>query len=159
MEDLMLIKTIAVTALAAAVTLGPPRIAVSTSNLPAGAVALIDAHYHTPEADARVYGTAYTWSQGRRVEREVPLRRLEGTHYRLDNTWGAMPVALVLGVEQGERGKHGVAEALVRVDRTGKVVAIDIARTNPIIGPPMPRRVNDREIEGALQALGYPIAE
>lgn len=155
----MLTKILALTATAGTLILGPPRIEVSTDNVPAGALAVIDAHYHTPESDARVYGTAYTWTQGRRVEREIALRKLEGTHYRVDNTWGAVPVALVLGVEQGNHGEHGVAEALVRVDRGGKVVAIDIARTNPIIGSPMPRRVTNREIEGALQLLGYRVAE
>lgn len=155
----MLIKSLAVSALAGAVLLGPPRIAVSTDNLPAGAVAMVEAVYHTDHGDARVYGTAYTHESGKRVEREITLRKLDATHYRVDHTWGATPVALVVGIEQGHDGKHGVAEALVRVDRHGKVLAVDIARTDPIVGSPMPRRVNDREIEGALQSLGYRIAD
>lgn len=155
----MLLKTALVTVITAAVTLGPPRIGVSTSNLPAGAVAIAEVHYHTDHDEARVYGTAYGYAQGQRTERVVTLRKLDDHHYRVDNTWGSEPVALVLGVEQGEHGKHGAAEALVRVDRSGKAIAVDIAKTNPIVGSPMPRRVNDREIEGALQALGYRIAE
>lgn len=155
----MLIKSLVVTTLAGAVLLGPPRIAVRTTELPAGAVAIITAEYHTDHGDARVYGTIYTLEAGRRVERQISLRKLDATHYRIDHTWGAMPVALVVGVEQGHDGAHGVAEALVRVDRTGKALAADVARTDPIVGSPMPRRVNDREIEGALQALGYRVAD
>ena len=154
----MLIKSLAAVAIATAVLLGPPRIAVTTDDLPKGAVAMVEAQYHTDHGDARVYGTAYSHEAGKRIEREVTLRKLDANHYQVNNTWGAMPVALVLGVAQ-DHGDFGAAEALVRVDRTGRVLGIDIAKTNPIIGSSMPRRVNDREIEGALQALGYRIAE
>jgi hypothetical protein len=155
----MLLKSMAQLVLIGTVGLGPPRIDVRTSNLPAGAVAVVEARYHTDHGDARIYGTAYTHERGERIARVVTLRQLDATHWQVDRTWGAMAVALVVGVEQGERGKDGVAEALVRVDRSGKAVAVDIARTDPIVGPPMPRRVNDREIEGALQSLGYRIAD
>lgn len=155
----MLIKSLALATLAAAVALGPPRIGVRTTNLPAGAVAVAEVHYHTDHDEARVYGTAYTLEAGRRVEREIALRKLDDHHYRVDHTWGAQAVALVLGVEQGENGEHGAAEALVRVDRSGRAVRVDVAMTDPIVGRPMPRRVNDREIEGALQSLGYRVAE
>lgn len=155
----MLIKSLAISVLAAAVTLGPPRITVRTTDLPDGAVALVEAEHHTDHGEARIYGTAYTIEAGQRVEREVALRKLDATRYQVNRTWGAMPVALVLGVEQGDHGEHGVAEALVRVDRSGKAIAVDLALTKPIVGRPMPRRVNDREIEGALQSLGYRIAD
>lgn len=60
----------------------------------------------------------------------------------------------MLGVEQGDHGEHGAAEALVRVARGGRVTAVDVAMTQPILGAPQPRRVNDREIEDALSKLG-----
>jgi hypothetical protein len=155
----MLLKSLTFAALGGILLLGPPRIDVRTSNLPAGAIAVAEVHYHTDHDEARVYGTAYGYVQGQRTERVVTLRKMDDHHYRVDNSWGNTAVALVLGVEQGEHGRHGAAEALLRVDRTGKVLAIDVARTNPIIGSAMPRRVNDREIEGALEQLGYRIGD
>jgi hypothetical protein len=43
---------------------------------------------------------------------------------------------------------------LIRVARDGRVTGVDVAMTRPIVGNAQPRRVNDREIEGALQQLG-----
>jgi hypothetical protein len=143
-----------IAAVASLVVLGPPRIAVQTTNLAPGELARVDAHFHTDEDEARVYGTAYRWVNGARSEAVVPLERIDAQHYRVRRTWDAnTPVVLVLGVEQGDGGKHGVAEALVRVDREGRVRGVDVAMTRPIVGNPMPRRVNDREIEGALNQL------
>jgi hypothetical protein len=159
MEDPMLARTL-LAAASSLLLLGPPRIAVQTTNLGAGEVARVEAHFHTEEREARVYGTAYSWSRGQRLERDVPLERIDAEHYRVRRSWDAgIPVVLVLGVEQGEGGKHGVAEALVRVARDGRVAGVDLAMTRPIIGNPMPRRVNDREIEGALDQLGARTAD
>ena len=155
----MLTKSLALAAIGGLVLLGPPRIAVSTENLPDGAVAVVEAQYHTDHGKARVYGTAYSYAQGKRVERDVALRQLDDHHYRVDASWGAMPVALAVGVEQVGDDHFGPAEALIQVDRNGKAIAVAVARTNPIFGSGMPRRVNDREIEGALQALGYPVGD
>lgn len=132
---------------------GPPRIVVQTERLPAGAVAILDAHYHVPESDARVYATAYRNVGTTREEREVALTRIDAQHYRLDRTWGDWPAAVVVGVEQGEHGKHGVSEALVLVDRSGKAVRAVTAMSKPIFGNPQPRRVNDREIEEGYKAV------
>lgn len=155
----MLIKTL----LAATSTLllwGPPRIAVQTANLTGDAVAVVDAHYHTPEADARVYGTLYSWTGGRRVERQIALEKLAEYRYKVSRSWTSTePMVLVLGVEQGEKGEHGVAEALVRLARGGRVAGVDIAMTRPIAGSPQPRRVNNREIEAALEQLGAGAAD
>jgi hypothetical protein len=155
----MLAKTL-LAATSSLLLIGPPRITVQTANLAAGEIARVEAHFHTDEREARIYGTAYSWSRGERVERDVPLERVDAEHYRVRRSWdAATPVVLVLGVEQGERGEHGVAEALVRVARGGRVVGVDLAMTRPIIGNPMPRRVNDREIEGALDQLGARTAD
>ena len=138
---------------AALLLVGPPRIAVRTSNLPEGAIAVVDAHYHTDHDQARVYGTAYAWQGGRRTEQVVTLDKRDDTRYNVRRSWPlGEPRVLVLGVEQGDHGEHGVAEALVRVDAQGRVTAVDLALTKPIVGAPQPRRVNAREIEDALLA-------
>jgi hypothetical protein len=150
----MMLKSLAVFAVMPLLLFGPPRIAVTTTDLPAGVVAIVEARYHVPEADARVYATAYRNVGNRREEREVRLTRIDAEHYRLERTWGSWPAAVVVGVEQGEHGKHGVAEALVLVDATGKAVRADIAKSKPIFGNPMPRRVNDNEIEEGFKQVG-----
>jgi hypothetical protein len=155
-----MIPKLALAATASLLLLGPPRIAVQTSNLAAGEFARIEAHFHTDEEEARVYGTVYSWRNGQRAETDLPLERIDAQHYRVRRSWdAAIPVVLVLGVEQGEDGKHGVAEALVRVTRGGRIAAVDVAMTIPIIGNAQPRRVNEREIEDALHQLGARAAD
>ncbi len=149
----MLLKSLVALGATSLLFLGPPRIEVRTNNLPAGAVALVDAHFHVPEAEARVYATAYRNVGDRREERAVRLIRIDAEHYRLERTWGSWPAAVVIGVEQGENGRHGIAEALVLVDRDGKAVRADIGMTKPIFGNPMPRRVNDSEIEAGYRQV------
>lgn len=155
----MFAKSLLVAA-ASLVLVGPPRIAVQTDNLSGNTLAMIDAHYHTDAKDARVYATLYSWSSNQRAERPVPLSKLGEHQFRLDRTWTTTaPVVLVVGVEQGDHGEHGVAEAMIRVNREGRVAGVDVAMTRPIVGSPQPRRVNDQEIESALRALGARAAE
>jgi hypothetical protein len=155
-----MLPKILLVATASTLLLGPPRIAVHTGSLSGNALAVVEAHYHTDKDDARVYATLYGWNSGQRTERSVPLAKLDEHRYRLDRTWTTTtPMVLVVGVEQGENGKHGAAEALIRVARDGRVAGVDVAMTRPIIGSPQPRRVNDREIEGALEQLGARTAD
>ncbi|HRP07229.1 MAG TPA: hypothetical protein PLL69_01960 [Gemmatimonadales bacterium] len=155
----MLIRLL-LTTVAPILILGPPRIGVSTARLPANTSAVIEAHYHTDHDEARVYGTAYHWSGGQRIERPVVLEKATGDRWNLRTTWDtARSVVIVVGVEQGDHGVHGVAEALLRVANGGRVVAFDIAMTDPIIGRAMPRRVTDSEIEAAAERIGARNAE
>ena len=154
----MFAKSLLVTG-ASLVLLGPPRIAVQTDNLSGNALAMIDAHYHTDAKDARVYATLYSWTGNQRTERSVPLSNVAEYRYRLDRTWTtSTPVVLVVGVEQGDHGEHGVAEALIRVNREGRVAGVDIP-TNRRDGHDIPRRITAREIDGALRALGARAAD
>lgn len=135
--------------------LGPAQIEVTTANLPAGAAAIIKAHYHTEASKASVYGTVYTWSGNRRHEREITLHKIDSDRWRLDSDWSAgTPIVVVVGVEQEVNGNRDAAEALIQVGRNGRVKSVAVARTKPILGRPMPRRVSDREIEDALQEMG-----
>jgi hypothetical protein len=140
--------------------LGPPRIAVQTTNLAPGEFARIEAHFHTEEKEARVYGTVHSVVDGRRQAVVLPLDRIDAQHYRVRQSWGAStPVVLVLGVEQGEQGRHGVAEAMVRVARDGRIAGVDVVTESPRDGHRLPRRVTDREIVSALEQLGARVAD
>jgi hypothetical protein len=154
----MLAKTL-LAATASMLLVGPPRIAVQTNGLTGDAIAMVDVHFHTDEDEARIYGTAYTLAGGRRVDRTIPLDRIDASHYRVRRTWTSTdPMVLVLGVEQGEGGKHGAAEALVRLARGGRVVGVDIP-TERRDGHTLPRRITEREIDGALERLGTRAAD
>ena len=154
----MLIKTL-LAATASLVVLGPPRIAVQTTNLTGNSVAMIVADYHTDEDEARVYGTLYTMASGRRADRAIALEKVDAHRYRVPRSWTTTePVVLVVGVEQGEKGKHGVAEGLIRVARGGLVTGVDIP-TERSNGHNIPRRITDREIDAALTALGARAAD
>lgn len=150
------------TLLAATITtlfLGPPRIAVQTTDVPGGGLAMITADYHTDEAEARIYGTLHRIDQGRRVERAVTLEKVTAHRYRLTRSWtGTEPVVVVVGVEQGESGKHGAAEALIRVARDGRVVGVEIP-TERDGRHVLPRRITTREVDSALEQLGARAAD
>lgn len=154
----MLIKTL-LAATASLAVFGPPRIAVQTTNLTGNAVALITADYHTEEAEARVYGTLYSITAGQRADRVVALEKLDAHRYRVPRSWTTTePVVLVVGVEQGEKGEHGAAEALIRVARGGRVAGVDIP-TERRSGHNIARRITQGEIDGALTQLGARTAD
>ena len=94
----MLIKTL-LAATASLVVLGPPRISVQTTNVPGNAVAIINADYHTEEDEARIYGTLYSMTGGRRTDRVLTLEKIDAHHYRLPRSWTTTePVVVVVGV-------------------------------------------------------------
>lgn len=153
---------IARTLLTAAISmllLGPPRIAVQTTNLPGDALAMVTADYHTDEDDARIYGTLYSINQGQRVDRAISLEKVAEHRYRLTRSWtGTEPVVVVVGVEQGANGKHGAAEALIRVARGGRVAGVEIP-TQREGNHNLQRRITQREINAALDQLGARAAD
>lgn len=154
----MLIKTL-LAATASLTMFGPPRIAVQTTNVTGNAIAVITADYHTEEADARVYATLHTLSSGQRTGRAIALEKVDAHRYRVPRSWTTTePLVLVVGVEQGEKGEHGAAEAMIRVARGGQVAGVDVP-TDRRNGHNIPRRIAEREIDAALTALGARAAD
>lgn len=139
--------------------LGPPRIAVQTTNLTGDAVAVITADYHTDEDDARIYATLYTNDGGERRERTITMNKLDAHRFRITRSLvGTDPGVLVVGVEQGEQGKHGAAEALIRLRRGGVIGGVDIP-TERSGNHNLPRRITEREITAALGQVGARAAD
>ena len=154
----MITKTLLATA-AAMLLIGPPRIAVQTTDLTGNALAMVTADYHTDEDEARIYGTLYSINQGQRVDRSITLEKVGDHRYRVNRTWtGTEPMVLVVGVEQGEGGKHGAAEALIRVARGGRVAGVDTP-TEREGNHTLQRRITQREINAALDQLGARAAD
>ncbi len=60
---------------------------------------------------------------------------------------------LVFTVEQGDAGKYGVAEAIVRVAADGRVLGIEKLRATNQRGDNYPRAAAAKEIETALATL------
>lgn len=141
---------------AAASHLGPPRItvrAVTGTPPTAGAVLDITTHHHTEEESADVSGRALAMRNGARVSRPITITAV-GTpgRYGVAKQWeNGTAWVLVFTVKQGEHGSHGTAEAMVRVDATGRIGAITMAGGTNARGDRFPRAFTEREVEAALE--------
>lgn len=146
-------------ALVAAVVFGPPTIKVTeagaTSPVP-GAVLLVESHHHTDEVDPQVSARAITVRGGQRVSQNVALTKYGETgHFAVTKQWAnGTAWVLVFTIKQGEDGKHGIAESLVKVDAAGKIAGIDNVIGRNQRGDRFPRAATEDEISAALAELG-----
>ncbi|MCA0374496.1 MAG: hypothetical protein LCH84_02430 [Gemmatimonadetes bacterium] len=145
----------------AAALFGPPHLTVTavapqpaTPGAPAFTVA-IEHHHEDVAVTARAEGV----QRGVPVTRALTLVRRDSTHYTVARQWDAgTPWVLVLAVEQGEGGRHGVAEAVVSIDARGAVQGITYTTPGFVDGTKEPRRVTRREVQAALAKLGVSTA-
>jgi hypothetical protein len=140
---------------------GPPSIEVQaiggtvTPPTPGAAFVIRSEHHHdayplTPTARAE------GMLDGRRVSQVIQLRPVPGREatWTVTQQWQrGQPWVLVFSVEQGERGKYGVAAALVRIAADGRVVGIETLRSPNPRGGTFPRAAEPRDVEAALTAL------
>lgn len=150
---------LAVASLATVALFGPPRINVTQpSGTPpvAGAVLLIEGHHHTEEKVPDVSGRMLSMRNGQRVERPVSLTAYgEPGHYAVTKQWeNGSPSVLLFRIRQGVGGAHGTAEALVKVDATGRIVSIEALMERNARGDVYPRAVKDEDIAKAFGELG-----
>lgn len=147
-------------AASAALAFGPPSItvtAVSGKTAPTpGAVFLIHSEHHHDEYPLTAKARAEGIVNGRRVSQPIGLQAVPGKEvtWTATSQWQAgMPWVLVFTVEQGDHGKYGVAEAIVRVAADGRVLGIEKVRATNQRGDSYPRAAQAQEIEAALAAL------
>ncbi len=153
------IVPLAALSLAAAPFFGPPSIKLTeVRGAPpvAGAVLLVEGHHHTDEVDPQVSGRAITMRGGQRVSRPITLTKYgEVGHYAVTRQWDPGSAwVLVFTIKQGEDGKHGIAESLVKVDAAGKVTGIDNLIGRNDRNDRFPRPATEAEISAALASLG-----
>lgn len=148
--------TVALSASGAAV--GPPHITVrpvtDQSTAPAGAVLLVESMHHTQIADLAVTGRAEGFQNGKRVSMPLQLVHISVGHFSLAKQWqDGTPWVLVLSAEEGSNESHGVAEALVKVDASGRFVSIEYPAAGWINNTNTPKRISAADVEAALAGL------
>ncbi len=140
---------------------GPPSITVEAvtdakaAPIP-GAVFVVKSDHHHDAYPLTAHGRAEGIVGGQRVSRPLTLVAVPGK----ESTWAAtrqwqagLPWVLVFSVHQGEKGKYGVAEAIVRVAADGRVLGIERLRATNQRGDNFPRAASEKEIESALATL------
>ena len=137
---------------------GPPHIVVKPvtdpASAPAGAVFLLEGEHHSETDLLTLTGRAEAIVNGKRVTKPLMLVKSSGGHYSVTKQWDAgAPWILVIAAEQGEHGSHGVAEALVKIDATGKVMSIDYPTAGWEGKNFTPKRTSAAVIEAALTRM------
>lgn len=137
---------------------GPPHITVRSvaagMDAPAGAILLIETKHHTDPANLSVTGRAEGIVNGKRVSTTLQFARQSLGHYSLTRQWQAgSPWILVLSAEQGPDGKHGVAEAIVKVDASGTVNSIEYPAAGWVNRTEMPKRTSAADIDAMLSSM------
>jgi hypothetical protein len=137
---------------------GPPHITVRQvtqgMQAPTGAVLLIETAHHTDPADLSISGRAEGIVNGKRVSNTLQFTRQSLGHYSLTRQWQpGSPWVLVLAAQQGPDGKHGVAEALVKVDASGTVTNIDYPAAGWVNHTDTPKRTSAADIEAMLSSM------
>lgn len=157
----ILVPLLCVVPLAAFAMLGPPRITVTHQGVRGDTVAFVHGQHHTDLTDVPVTGRLETVASGQRISYAIKLDKLPSAgRYVIRRVWDtARPVVLVLTLEQGDHGEHGVAEAVVRVAAGGTVVGVEYPRGSGVFGAQTPRRATPAEITAALDQLGVRVAD
>ena len=137
---------------------GPPHIVVKPvtdpASAPAGVVFLLEGEHHSETDLLTLTGRAEAIVNGKRVTKQLVLVKSSGGHYSLTKQWDTgAPWILILAAEQGARGAHGVAEALVKIDATGKVMSIDYPTAGWEGKNNTPKRTSAAIIEAALTRM------
>lgn len=137
------------------VTVGPPRLTVSTATpaQQADGVALVgrvDDHGH--DVISSLTGRRESLVNGVRTSTPLVIVRKSGD-FTVTKQWPAgQPVLLVLTAERGAGGTQGVAEAIVKINAAGAIASVEYPRPGFEAGGE-PRRTNATELEKALRSM------
>ncbi len=138
--------------------LGPPHITVrkvtASDNAPAGAVLLVEGSHHDKDAELNIVGRAEGFVNGKRVSQPLRLERQSAGHASVSKQWqDGTPWILVLAVDQGAADSHGLAEALVKVDASGTIGAIEYPAPGWIGRSNTPKRTATAVIDAMLAQM------
>jgi hypothetical protein len=134
---------------------GPPRVEVHHHDLPSGVLARIETHVHVELDEADVRARVVSMRDGALRTTPVTLQVIEAGHrYELRRAGPAGDAHLVVvTVEQGPKGEHGAAEAVIAIDARGTIrdVTYPMGRWYDIRNAP--RRATERELARALEGV------
>lgn len=144
--------------LVATAAFGPPHIKVTQitdRSAAAGAVLKIATEHHTELEDMAVTGRAEGTRNGQRVSLPIAIVKSGGTgQYTVSKQWDAGSAwVLVFTIEQGPRGSHGVAEAMVKVDAQGAILGIEHPEPKFLSKELGSKRITSKEIDAALATI------
>ncbi len=148
----------AVVLTAAAGFRGPPTIRVTevTGTPPTpGAVLQVVATHHTDEEHPQVSARAVMLKDGKQVSREIVLTPSSRAGvYGVTKQWeNGTPWVLLFTVVQGDHGKYGTAESLVKVDSRGRFVSAETVKGDVVEGHQFSRKATEAEVRRALESL------
>jgi hypothetical protein len=135
---------------------GPAHITVRevAASKPDAPVLLVAATHHDETAGINVIGRAEGMRDGKRVSQPLRVVRTGEGRYSIARQWQAgTPWLLVLTAEEGKNGSHSVAEALVKVDASGKVQGIEYPAPGWVEKTNTPKRLSPAEIDAALTSF------
>lgn len=137
---------------------GPPHITVKKvavgDNAPAGAVLLVEGSHHDKTAELNIIGRTEGIVNGKRVSQPLRLEKQSVGHFSVAKQWqDGSPWILVLSVDEGAAGAHGVAEALVQVDATGTIGTIEYPAPGWIGRSNTPKRTPSAAIDAMLAQM------
>jgi hypothetical protein len=144
----------------AALAFGPPSITVThvtgptTAPVPGAVFVVATEHRHEAHA-VTAHARLETTAGGRRQTTVLRLTGVPGTTERwaLTKQWpDAQPAVLVLSIHQGEQGKYGIAEAIVRIGADGKVFGIEKIMQRNDRGDRYPGPARPQDVDAALAA-------
>jgi len=144
-----------------ALAFGPPSITVTpvtgptTAPVPGALFVIASEHHHEAHA-VTAHARLESLTSGRR--HTVPLRLTvvagKADHWALTKQWpDAQPAVLVLSIHQGEQGKYGIAEAIVRIGADGKVLGIEKMMQRNDRGDRYPGPATSKDVDAALAAV------
>lgn len=158
-------RSLSLALLAAAVALtaaasfrGPPTVRVTevTGTPPTpGAVLQVVATHHTDEQHPQVTARAVTLKDGKQVSQEIVLTPSSRPGvYGVTKQWEQGKAwVLLFTVMQGDHGKYGTAEALVKVDARGRFVSAETVKGEVVEGHQFSRKATHAEVQRALETL------
>ncbi len=137
---------------------GPPSISVRQVTpgmpVPAGAVLVVAAHHHVQTELLAVTARAEGIQNGKRISKPLQLtNQSDGTYAVLKQWEDGTPWVLVFAAEQGPEGKHGIADALVRVDRSGAIRGIEYPQHTWSVLEGWSGKTTRNAVEAALASL------
>lgn len=151
-------RVVPMLALGAAVIVGPPHITVRPMPATSETAFELEVEHHTEPEQLAVTGRAEGVRAGRRVSVPLTIVRKDAAHFTVTRQWEKNAAwVLVFSAEQGPKGSHGTAEAIVSVEASGNVR--DVEYMKPAIRKDGQQlAATTAGVDRALKALGLVMA-
>lgn len=147
-------RVVPMLAFSAAVIAGPPHITVRPMPATSETAFELEVEHHTEPGQLSVTGRAEGVRAGRRVSVPLTIVRKDAAHFTVTRQWEKNAAwVLVFSAEQGPKGSHGTAEAIISVEAGGNVQ--DVEYMKPVVRKDGQQlAATTAGVDRALRALG-----